>query len=113
MNDLTHAAPILVTGAAGHLGHLVAEALTADGCSLLLFDRFAPLRWGGPGERLVGDMADGATCERAVEEAAGIVHLAAPPWVTRIYPTETLRASLGWRPWAERPLLPEPPSVST
>jgi len=113
VNVIIPVGPILVTGAGGHLGRLVAEALAADGRSMRLLDRPESLQGGGPGERLAGDIADQETCGRAVEGAAGVVHLAAlhgihlfdqPPeafWRTNVDGTfALLRAAAAARvPW--------------
>jgi nucleoside-diphosphate-sugar epimerase len=68
---------VLVTGAGGHLGLLVAEGLAADGHRLRLLDQVARRPIDALGEALVGDLAEPGVCRSAVAGVAGVVHLAA------------------------------------
>ncbi|MGI8577612.1 MAG: NAD-dependent epimerase/dehydratase family protein [Nocardioidaceae bacterium] len=67
---------LLITGAAGHIGSVLADRLTADhelcGVGLLASSGF-------PGEFVVGDCADTEVARRAVEGTNAVIHLAGIP----------------------------------
>ncbi len=65
---------ILITGAAGHIGTVLADKLGAGFEIRGLDVREAPASY--PGEFLVGDCADPAVAARAVEGMDAVVHLA-------------------------------------
>jgi dihydroflavonol-4-reductase len=72
--------PVLVTGASGFIGSAVVRALLADGFEVRALcepgrddDNLAGL----PAERIVGDIRDAATLDRAVAGVSTVFHLAA------------------------------------
>lgn len=69
------AGPILVTGASGFLGARVTEALVDEGRAVRAWIHRRPVAVAT--ERLVGDLRDEATRQKAVEGASSVVHGAA------------------------------------
>ncbi len=67
---------ILVTGSAGAIGRVIAPALRARGHVVRGFDC---VEHGGCDEVVVGDIADAAAVDRAVEGCNTVIHLAAEP----------------------------------
>jgi dihydroflavonol-4-reductase len=77
---LPDARPTLVTGASGFIGAAVARALARRGFPLRLMHRRTsdPTNLAGlPGERIVGDLTDPDSLERAVEGCRFVFHVAA------------------------------------
>jgi len=66
---------LLITGAAGNLGHILREGLRGFADTLRLSD-LAPMEPAGPGEEVVPcDLADRAAVRALVEGCDGVVHL--------------------------------------
>jgi UDP-glucose 4-epimerase len=67
----------VVTGGAGFLGSHIADALSARGFEVVIFDR-VPSPWLGAGQRMaVGDVLDGDAVADACDGAECLFHLAA------------------------------------
>ena len=83
-----HSRRILVTGAAGALGHSIVQTLRQRGHTVRGFDR---TRARQPGEHVPGDLLDVDALYDAAEEAEVIVHCAAVPdrddFVNKLVPT--------------------------
>jgi len=80
---------VLVTGGAGFIGSHLVEALVREGRSVRVVDNLATghrsnlAHLEGQFEWIEADLADFATCQRAVEGVTGILHQAAIPSVPR------------------------------
>ena len=77
LGDGSAGSTVLVTGAGGHLGPLVAKRLATQGHRLRLLDSDARRPIGAVGAVLVGDVAEPNVCARAVADVTGVIHLAA------------------------------------
>lgn len=95
----SHAAPdqILVTGATGFVGGALARALAARGIAprLLVRANSDPTNIARiPGERVVGDLTDTASLERAVAGCRQVFHIAADYRIWVPDPAAMLRANI-------------------
>lgn len=83
-----HPRRILVTGAAGALGHSIVRTLRERGHAVRGFDRAQAKQ---PGDHVLGDLLDVDTLYQAAEAAEVIVHCAAVPdrddFVNKLVPT--------------------------
>lgn len=67
---------VLVTGGAGFIGSHIVDALTGAGHEVRVLDLREPPA-DAAGDRLVGDVRDAATCDRALEGVDAVCHQAA------------------------------------
>lgn len=70
---------ILITGGSGHVGSDLRRELTGKVSFVRSFDRAPALDLASHEEGVVGDIADMAAVERAMDGMDGVVHLAAQP----------------------------------
>jgi UDP-glucose 4-epimerase len=101
---------VLVTGAAGFLGHAVVAALADDGHEPVAFVRKANSAPPRASATATGDIRDAESVRAAVRDVAGVCHLAAltrvreslaaplPYWQTNVGGTLTLLEALADRP---------------